>query len=273
MNEDLIKALLANKDFVLLTKDLSLTNEQIMDNRFLIDEILKERENSQNLNIAPIILVGTDNLLYKSYVVSQKGVSQQYISNIKTQDVTKINLNINLSDIEQTKERATIGELLVKITKNYENIDKGLYIYGAPGRGKTFISQAIANWLAHKNHSVGFINTSDLVSYLKRSFGTGKIDKIINTLKNVEYLFIDDVGAENISDWFRDEIFLSILSSRMNNKMPTFYSSNYSLDQLLNIESATSKKVYYSKDKAGRLIERIRATSMDIKLLGKNYRY
>jgi hypothetical protein len=59
----------------------------------------------------------------------------------------------------------------------------------------------------------------------------------------------------------------------MDNKMPTFYSSNYDLDQLVNVEASTSKKVYYSKDKARRLIERIKATSNPIKLLGKNYRY
>jgi DNA replication protein DnaC len=54
--------------------------------------------------------------------------------------------------------------------------------------------------LARKNCTVGFINTSELVSYLKSNFGTDRISTIINTLKSVEYLFIDDIGAENISD-------------------------------------------------------------------------
>ena len=78
---------------------------------------------------------------------------------------------------------------------------------------------------------------------------------------------------KQISEWFRDGILLSILSSRMNNKMPIFYSSNYTVAALAKIQIASNRKIYYSKDKADRLIERIKATSKVVKLSGKNHRY
>ena len=59
----------------------------------------------------------------------------------------------------------------------------------------------------------------------------------------------------------------------MNNKMPIFYSSNYNITALAKIQIASNKKIYYSKDKADRLIERIKATSIVLKLSGENYRY
>ena len=273
MDEKFLHEILQNPDFIALSKDLELTKDQILQHKYLILEILEERKLNKFLDIEPIISIGTDGLLYKSYIPSKLGVKKQYFKNVLTQEITKINFKITLNDIDKTPERENIIKYLTQYQDEYKTATKGLYIYGSLGRGKTFISQAIANWLAQKGCTVGFVNTSELISYFKRNFNTNNVDKIINILKSVEYLFIDDIGAESISDWFRDEIFLSILSSRMNNKMPTFYSSNYNIEQLLKIQSMNNKNIYYSKDKALRLIERIKATSIPIKLNGKNYRY
>ena len=256
-----------------ILKNLSLTAEEIQENKFLINETYNERKSGTSKDIIPIIIRGTDGLLYKSYIVSQSGLIKKFIDNIKTQDITKINLKISLKDIDDNPNRKATLLFIKNIIQNYDKMIKGLYIYGSPGRGKTFISQALALSLAKKNCTVGFVNTSELVSHLQQNFGTNKIESIVNTLKNVEYLFIDDIGAETISEWFRDGILLSILSSRMNNKMPIFYSSNYSVDELTKIQIASNKKIYYSQDKAKRLIERIKATSKVVKLDGKNYRY
>ena len=100
------------------------------------------------------------------------------------------------------------------IEKLWQQWYKGLYIYGSPGRGKTFISQVLAISPCKKEiATVAFVNTSELESYLKQNFGTSKIEETTNMLKYVQYLFIDDIGAETISEWFRDGILLSILSS------------------------------------------------------------
>jgi DNA replication protein DnaC len=145
MNDDFLKTLSENTDFASLIKNLELSKNQILDNRFLIEEILEERKNNPNANITPIIVIGSDRLLYKEYITSAKGLAQKYIKNIQTQDVTKINLKIDLKDIDQTEERKQMGQVLSKITKNYKNMEKGFYVYGSLGRGKTFITQALAN--------------------------------------------------------------------------------------------------------------------------------
>ena len=105
-------------------------------------------------------------------------------------------MNLNIKDVEDNPSRKETLLFIEKIIQNYDKMIKGLYIYGSPGRGKTFISQVLAISLARKNCTVGFVNTSELESYLKQNFGTNKIEETTNMLKDVQYLFIDDIGAE-----------------------------------------------------------------------------
>ena len=41
-------------------------------------------------------------------------------------------------------------------------------------------------------------------------------------IKQIPLLLIDDIGAEKLTDWARDEILGSILQYRMDFKLPTF---------------------------------------------------
>ena len=81
---------------------------------------------------------------------------------------------------------------------------------------------------------------------------------------------LDDIGAEKVTEWGRDEILGTILQSRMNNGLPTFFTSNLTIEEL-------EKNLGITKDsedvvKAKRLIERIKYLTYDFELLGNNYR-
>lgn len=43
---------------------------------------------------------------------------------------------------------------------------------------------------------------------------------------------IDDIGADSLSSWLRDDVLGVILQYRMQEELPTFFSSNLSLTQL-----------------------------------------
>lgn len=47
-------------------------------------------------------------------------------------------------------------------------------------------------------------------------------DEQFNYVKKSDLLLIDDIGAENISAWSRDEILGPIIQYRMDEKLPTF---------------------------------------------------
>ena len=89
-------------------------------------------------------------------------------------------------------------------------------------------------------------------------------------IKNTEILLIDDIGAENITSWSRDEVLSPILQYRMDNKLKTFFTSNLSIEDL-------EKHLALTKDgeevvKARRIIERIKQLTSDVELVSKNLR-
>ena len=93
------------------------------------------------------------------------------------------------------------------------------------------------------------------------------LEGTIAYLENVDLLLIDDIGAEKVSEWSRDEILGTILQTRMNNYKTTFFTSNYTIDELENHFAKDGDKVA-----AARIIERIKYLCEDIAIEGENRR-
>ena len=71
-------------------------------------------------------------------------------------------------------------------------------------------------------------------------------------------------------DWARDEILGSILQYRMDFNLPTFFTSNLTIDELETHLSIVKNNI--DKVKARRIIERIKQLTTDIELISKNRR-
>ena len=89
-------------------------------------------------------------------------------------------------------------------------------------------------------------------------------------LKKIPLLLLDDIGAENCSNWSRDEVLGPILQYRMDNHLPTFFTSNLTLEELETSLATTSSGV--DKLKARRIIERIKQLTVQLELVSKNRR-
>ena len=106
----------------------------------------------------------------------------------------------------------------------------------------------------------------DFLLNLKTSFSNDFSEKIDQT-KKVPLLLLDDIGAENTSPWSRDEILGPILQYRMENNLPTFFTSNLTLNELEKALATTSSGV--DKVKAKRIIERIKQLTVNLELVSK----
>ena len=104
---------------------------------------------------------------------------------------------------------------------------------------------------------------------LKASFNKDYEEKF-NYIKKTDLLLLDDIGAENVTSFNRDEVLGPILQYRMEEDLPTFFTSNLTLEELENNLSLTSSGV--DKVKARRIIERIKQLTIEIKLVSKNRR-
>ncbi|WP_079479456.1 primosomal protein DnaI [Halobacillus salinus] len=148
---------------------------------------------------------------------------------------------------------------------------KGLYFHGPFGVGKTFFLGAIANELSAKGIPSMLIYMPEFVREIKASIKDDSMSEKIQAFKETPVLMLDDIGAESQSAWFRDEILGSILQYRMMERLPVFFSSNYSMEDLEKV-MMTSNRGDVEKVKAQRITERIRQLSRTVVVNGENRR-
>lgn len=171
---------------------------------------------------------------------------------------------------EIKKNSADRKETLLWLTdfKNeYPNARKGLYLYGSFGGGKSYLITAMFNELAKSKVRSTIVFFSEFLQELKSSFDTDFSDRILN-LKKTPLLLIDDIGSENMTAWARDEILCPILQYRMDEKLPTFFTSNLDLESLEQHLSNDGKEVI----KAKRIISRIKQLCDVIEMNSTNMR-
>ncbi len=267
---EIINKALAIERVAKRVKDLKITKKQLEDSLIILLEIISESELDPQPKYITSFNVEYDGSLSMTKILSEAGKEKTFANRLITQDISPINTILRLQDIDRTAERAELGKFITEYKQ--EDNPKGFYLYGSMGIGKSFIAQAMANTLAAKGDTVAFVNVGELVSTIKSKFSSG-YDVFLNDLKQVDHLFIDDLGAEPISGWFRDEVLLGILSSRMNNNNSTFITSNFSYEELLRVESRTIGSKYPDKQKATRLMERIKALTKPVFIKGHNRRY
>ena len=109
----------------------------------------------------------------------------------------------------------------------------------------------------------------ELLRSLKSSFGTNYEEKFTK-LKTVPLLLLDDIGAENTTNWSRDEVLAPLLQYRMEEHLATFFTSNLTKEELEITLSSTNNGV--DKIKSRRIIERINQLTVDLELISKNRR-
>ena len=123
--------------------------------------------------------------------------------------------------------------------------------------------------MAKKKIQCTLVYYPELLRSLKSSFGSDYEEKF-DFIKTVPLLLLDDIGAENTTSWSRDEVLGPILQYRMEEELPTFFTSNLTLSELeasLSITNSGTEKV-----KAKRIIERIKQLTVPLELISKNRR-
>lgn len=147
---------------------------------------------------------------------------------------------------------------------------KGLYVHGQCGQGKSYIVAYLAIELTKRGIDVAFVYYPDLVRRIKSMVLTGGINELVNELKKVPILILDDFGGESNTNFIRDEVLLPILQYRMINKKPLFITSNLDQKAILDHLSESSKEI--DAQKAVRVYERIKTLVDFVELKDQNYR-
>lgn len=163
--------------------------------------------------------------------------------------------DFRLDSKERAKAYQEATDFISNIKNNKTNV-KGLMFTGQFGTGKTYLASSIANELKNYNIESLMIYFPDLAREIKNSIGSDRFDKIINMVKEIDLLILDDLGAEYITTWLRDEVLGPILNYRYQALKPIIITSNLSLTELMEHFANTESKDII---KGGRLVKRIQA--------------
>ena len=171
------------------------------------------------------------------------------------------NLDLYPNDVGKGgKSKRQIADLILRAAKKFN--EGNVFIHGAVGVGKTFLTECIANKWLHEGKIVCYYSATRLFlmlndQYFNKDKKADLSDKV-NLLYEADLLIIDDLGTE-FRNSFTESMFFDILNDRMKNKKSTIISTNLNQDELANIYS-------------DRISSRIRGNFQTWELLGDDIR-
>lgn len=142
------------------------------------------------------------------------------------------------SDPKRTyRERAiSIRDESMKFVKDVVGGEEtsGLLFLGGVGSGKTFLAAACANALIDQGDEVKFIVVPDFLDEIRDSFrqsSEANENELMQEVKNVPVLILDDLGAHNYTDWSVKTLF-AIINYRVNYEKPMIVTTNLEQNQI-----------------------------------------
>lgn len=289
LNKELKKSFkeaLKNPDFKKLVDQIPLSEEELMKYTSSLEESALEHKNASMTDSIVNCKNKVKGYIYTPRVVDgklefhyvpapyQKKILEEskHLNQIYFFDIPDAIRHANMKDIFiDDARRAGVIKWITNFIKNYEKNpkQKGLYLHGSFGSGKTYLISAMFNELAKKGVKSAILYWPEFLRDLKGSFNQD-FNERIQYIKKVPLLLLDDIGAENNTEWGRDEILGTILQYRMQESLPTFFTSN--LDKKLLKEHLSITKDNVSLVKAQRIIERINQLTEEEELVSKNLR-
>ena len=146
---------------------------------------------------------------------------------------------------------------------------KGVFLYGNMGTGKTYLAACAANRIAEAGGSAAFIHYPSFCDRIAVTAYSGEYRKEADQCRAADILVIDDIGAEEVTDRNR-MVLLSILDGRMQKGKMTWFTGNGDLRSLQRHLRETNNGESISA--ADRIIERIRALAQPVYLDGNDRR-
>lgn len=280
---DLTKQILADPRVASFIQEHSLSQDEIKRslpkfNQFLV-ECRKVKEGDASYiakGYEPILTMneGYADVTYKeTHQLKEQQEQQAIAKRINLVSLPQSYRKITFADIAlDDVARVDTFESLVDFVANYPSPDqKGLYIYGDMGVGKSFMLAAMAHELSETKKVVTtIIHYPSFTIDVKNGIKDGSVKEQIDAVKQAEVLVLDDIGAEQFSSWIRDDVLQVILQHRMIEELPTFFTSNYSFADL---EAKLSNGRQGDETwQAKRVMERIRFLAKEVHLKGVNRR-
>lgn len=215
-----------------------------------------------------------------TYIPTEALIEQQKVEEIRNRihalDMPKDIREARFSDFEMDVHRKSALAAALNFINAYldapQDFHKGLYLQGSFGVGKTYLLGAIAHELAKNGFTTTLVHFPTFAVEMKQAIGKDTVGEKLDAVKRAKILMLDDIGADSMSSWIRDDILGVVLQYRMQEQLPTFFSSNFDMQQLEEEHLRISQRGEDEPLKAKRIMERIRYLSKEVVMIGKNRR-
>jgi DNA replication protein DnaC len=131
---------------------------------------------------------------------------------------------------KHTQSLAQAKLITQKFVENYPaSSDKGLLLMGPAGTGKTHLAVAGLKELIQRGHAGLFCDYRELLKEIQASYNPASDTtemRVLEPVRTVEVLVLDDLGASRPSDWVRDIVEI-VLNARYNKNLTTLITTNY----------------------------------------------
>ncbi len=109
---------------------------------------------------------------------------------------------------------------------------RGIWFVGDVGTGKTTLAMLVSKAALAANRTCAIYSLPRLLNVLRDAIGNEESTlQLLDRLNSVDLLHLDDVGAENSSDWVLEQLY-SIINTRYEDQKSLVITTNLDPDQL-----------------------------------------
>ena len=183
-----------------------------------------------------------ENDLINSYLVECSCMKKRKaISNAKKSGLGELLEHRVANYKPYNKTTLEMRNLAIKYIK--EKSSDWFVLLGQSGAGKTMICSAICNELLNQGKEVIYQSWNTFVSEYKHELRNADGNKMIEKLQTCEILYIDDFFKGSQTEFDVKNIAYDIINYRYNNNLTTIISSEYTLNELMDIDSAITERI------------------------------
>lgn len=266
---------LSDVEIIKFIRDNNFTKDDVENNLEKFYQFYISKDTLLNIEHRPKLVCENKevNIVYIETEEYRNKVESLKTSNrVKTEFIPSRVLTYTFENLSRNREKGILATEIIKVCKNIlsKQTTRGVYVYGPTGTGKTYLMGCIYNYFKQNGKEPAILYYPEFIRKIKSKISNNSYDFYIDLIRNEEILIIDDIGAENITEFIRDEVLGPIINHREAEKLPTFFSSNLSIDDLS--ELLSNGRTTIDKTKALRIVERIHSLSISHFLDGENER-